>query len=432
MPPYGMAAPDWAVQEPDNVLLRRFGHVRAVGGIAWLAVVVVLATRYGLDVWPLALGVPILAVVTTLYFAHSARYPRTMVTVSLFADAIVLAGAIGFFGGSGSGLVLLYAIVVVSAGLLLGPSSALGFTLLCLLLGFGQLGLEQAGVTPEVLHRPELSDRVAVLLASCAGLISVGYLSATYASRLHELIEVAGVEAAQTRARGRRRLGYVDQAGANVRHRLAEVEHLAEAFDGDRAAEPSTRRELAARLRLGVSEVEAAVQALADAAALDGLHEARPEPVRLAPVVQDCRRALRDRLAGHVLTIDVPEVKVVAHRGGARRVVYNLLENIADHTPSGTRAHVAARPSGSSCLLVVTDDDGGVPGGEEASLFTAAGGGGTPGRVGLPLVRELCEAMGATVHHERPRGGGARFVVTFRLAPAAAPTAEETARGIGG
>jgi two-component system, OmpR family, sensor kinase len=417
---------DWRLQRPDDELLRRFGHVRAVGGIAWFVVVVVLALRHGWDVWPLALGVPILAVVTTLYFVRSEAYPRTLVTVSLVADAVVLAGAIAFFGGTGSGLVLIYAIVVVSAGLLLGPSSALGFTLFCVALGFAQLGFEELGMTPHVLHRPDLSDRLAVLLASGAGLISVGYLAGTYASRLHQLIAVAGVEAEQVRARGRRRRGYVRRAGEDVRGRLAELERLA-ALLGTGGPAGNGSAEAMARLRLGVSQLEAAVEELADAAALDAVEEARPEPVRLAPVVEDCRLALADRLDRHTLTADVPELRVVANREGIRRIVFNLLENVADHTPPGTRVHVAARGSGGQCVVAVTDDGPGVAPERAATLFAQAEGRGSAS-VGLPLVRELAEAMGGTVRYEPAPSGGARFLLALRLAPGAAPTADESVK----
>lgn len=424
-------ADEWRLRRPDDVLLRRFGHVRAVGGIAWFVVVVVLALRYGWAVWPVALGVPVLAIVTTLYFARSTRYPRTMVTVSLIADAVVLAGAIAFFGGTGSGLVLLYAIVVVSAGLLLGPSSALGFTVLCVLLGFGQLGLEQAGVTPQELHRPELGDRLAVLLASSAGLVSVGYLAGTYASRLHELITVAGAEAEQVRARGRRRHGYVRQAGADVSRRLAELEAIAgqlDGFDGGDAPgeDPAGahRADAAARLRLGLSELEAAVGELADAAAIDAVPEAKPEPVRLPPVVGDCLRALAERLGEHRVTTDIPDVRVVGHRGALRRVVYNLLENAAEHTPAGTRVHVAARSAAGQCVLAVTDDGPGIAETDARRLFEPPSG--RRQHVGLPLVRELCEAMGGQVRFEAGAGSGARFIVTLRMAPSAAPTAEDS------
>ncbi|MDP9406231.1 MAG: hypothetical protein M3O86_06470, partial [Actinomycetota bacterium] len=180
---------------PDNVLLRRFGLVRAVGGAAYVVAVAVLFAIFGARVWPLAIGVPVLAVVTTAYFNESARYPRAAVVASLAADALVLGGAVAFVGGTGSGLVLLYAIVVVSAGILLGPAAAAGFTALTVGLGLSQLLAEQLGHPPALLHRPDLGERLPILAVSLAGLVSVGYLSATYASRLHELVAEAGEQA---------------------------------------------------------------------------------------------------------------------------------------------------------------------------------------------------------------------------------------------
>lgn len=407
-----LARADWRVQAPDAVLLRRFGYVRAVGGVAWTLVVALLVWRLGATALPLALGVPVLVVVTAVYFARSLRYPRTMVTVSLVADAVVLASAIAFFGGTGAGLVLLYAIVVVSAGLLLGPGSAAWFTLLCLLLGLGQLGLEQLGLTPELLHRHDLGDRLAVLAASSAGLVSVGYLSATYASRLHELIAEAGLEARRARDRGQRRRRYVEQTSGEASRRLAELGALAEALVSGEA-DPARQAERAARLRRGLAELDTAVAELGDAAALDLLREARPEPVALDEVVAEARAALSERLDGHVVTVDVPAITVVGDERGTRRAVHNLLENVAEHTPEGTRAHIAARRSGGHGVLAVTDDGPGVPEARAERLFEPDG----EGTLGLPLVRELCEAMGAEVHHETSASGGARFVLTFRLAP---------------
>src|SRR3712207_8906612 len=85
---------------PDEVLLRRFGLVRAVGGGAYIVAVIVMWGIFDRRAWPLALGVPVLAIVTPLYFTRSYRYPRTMVVISLAADAVVLGGAVAFLGGA--------------------------------------------------------------------------------------------------------------------------------------------------------------------------------------------------------------------------------------------------------------------------------------------------------------------------------------------
>lgn len=419
-----MATGSQLIPTPDDVLLRRFGLVRAVGGAAYFIGVAVLFGIFGREVWPLALGVPVLAVVTTAYFKQSAAYPRTAVIASLLADAIVLGGAVAFFGGTGSGLVLLYTIVVVSAGILLGPGAAAAFTVFTTALGVLQLGLEELGLHPALLHRPELGERVPILLVSLAGVISTGYLSATYASRLHELIAEAGQQAESMRRRGRRRRSFARQASVDVRSPLRELEAVAEVLDqGWATLDGDGRRQLAARLRMGVAKLDAEVAQLTDVGLVDD-SGMRLEPVLLRRVVEDCVVALGSRLDPYDLHLDVGQVKVVADGRAARRIVSNLLENVVEHTPAGTRVAVTSAAGGGHGVLVVSDDGPGIPSTAAHRLFDPPDEGGGP-RVGLPLVAELAEAMGAEVRHEHGPKGGARVFVSFRLSPAAAPSADD-------
>jgi two-component system, OmpR family, sensor kinase len=420
--------PGWldALLVPDEVLLRRFGLVRAVGGAGYIVAAIVLFIIYGTEVWPLLLGVPVLAVVTTGYFIRSPRAPRTSVVVSLLADALVLGGLVAYVGGTGSGLVMLYAIVIVSGGILLGPSAAIGYTLLCGALGVLQLGMEQLGFLPAVLHRPELGDRVAVLMGSLAGLGSIGYLTATYASRLHELIAEAGAEAEVIRSRGHRRRSFVAKATSDVQEPLRDLEAVAEILEERwEDLQGSERSLLAGRLRMGVTRLDAEVAQLADVGQLDAVSDTRPEPVLLRRVVDDCVMALGNRLEQHELTVDVPPIKVVGNRRAARRVIFSLLENVVEHTPPGTRAVVTALTTAGQGVIIITDDGPGVPSEAAHSLFDVPDDSDERGKVGLPLVAELCAGMGATVRHETPADGGSRFFVAFRQAPSGTPTSDD-------
>lgn len=416
---------DWRVPTPDDTLLRRFGTVRAVGGGAYFIAVAVLFGIYGWQVWPLALGAPVLAVVTTVYFVKSSEYPRLAVAASLVADALVLGGAVAFLGGTGSGLVMLYAIVVVSAGITLGPVSAASFTLFCSFLAVLQLVIEELGVPPVLLHRSDIGERLPILLVSLAGIASVGYLSATYASRLHELIAEGEEEMEGVRERGRRRRSFIRQATVDVHRPLKDVEQVAEVLeeDWDQLTE-GDRKRLAARLRMGVMALDAEVAQLADVSVMDENEDRRPEPVRLQRVVNDCIVALGERLEGYVVEVDVPPLKVVGDRRGARRVVYNLLENVVDHTPLGTQVRLNALTTAGHAVLVLTDDGPGIAPSAAHRLFDPPGEGGGP-RVGLPLVKELCDQMGAEIRHEPAPSGGTRFLVSFKLAPPAAPSADD-------
>jgi signal transduction histidine kinase len=399
--------------EPDEVLLRRFGWVRAAGGGAYIVGVLVMLALLGPEIWPAALGVPVLAVVTTAYFVKSAAYPRASVVISLIADAVVLGGAIAYLGGTGSGLVLLYAIVVVSAGLLLGPSAAIGFTVLCVALALLQLAIEGAGMLPVVGYQPDPGARLPVFLTSLAGLISVGVLAGTYAERLHHAIAESGAATADLRARGRRRLDLLRGAAAGAEEALRAIEEVADRLDSP--LDEDERRRLSGRLRIRVAELDAETSQLADVGSLDEVGEVRPEPILLRRTVEDCAIGLGERLERYRLEVDVPPLRILGHRRAARRIVFNLLENVVEHTPEGTCVRVTALRDGARGVLVVTDDGPGIAPEVAARMFDPPGDAGA--RVGLPLVRQLCESMGAEIHYEPAPSGGARFLVGFRLAP---------------
>lgn len=400
----------------DSDLVRRFALVRIVGAVIYVLAVGVTVAFVGWQVWPLVAGAAVLVGVTAAFFTSSWRHPRVLVLLSLLADTVALYGAVAVVGGTGAGLVGLYAIVLVSAGILLGTRATLMFTVLTVGLGLVQLAAEQLGFLPPLLYRPELDDRAGVLLVGLAGLVSVGYLAASYADRLHELIAEAGERAADARRLGGRRRRLVQQASRDARPPLETLEEVADALESPGGADADHRRRLAAGLRLAASRLDAAVAQLADVGSLDA-QAGRLEPVALADAVDDAVLALGDRMAPHTVLLDVAPIKVLGHVRSVRRVVYNLLENVADHTSAGTTVRIGAHTTAGSGVLVVTDDGPGIPAASLAALFDG------DATVGLPLVRELCDQMDATIRAERPRSGrGARFLVAFRLAPRGAPT----------
>lgn len=406
---------------PDRELLRRFGFVRAVGGAGYLAAAVVLWTIFGARAWPLLLGAPVLAVVTTAYFLRSERYPRTAVTASLVADALVLGGATAFVGGTGSGTPAVYAIVIVSAGILLGRSAAAAFTVLCSLLAVLQLISEEMGFTPPFLHRPELDDRVPVLLITLAVLASVGFLTSAYAGRLQEEVAEAGQAAEVVRIKARRRRTFVQSAGAGIREPLSDIEATADVLETTDDLDADARRRLAAALRMRTAELVGEVEQLVDAGELDD--ERVLQPVELATAVQDCLLELGPRAAHHRVDVDLPAMKVLADRRVVRRIASNLLENAVVHTPHGTTVRVEGHRTGGRGVLVVSDDGPGIPDSVRATLFDPPKGG-RP-RVGLPLVAELARSVSAEVRVEGSVRGGARFLVGFRLAPSSAPSGDD-------
>jgi two-component system, OmpR family, sensor kinase len=155
--------------------------------------------------------------------------------------------------------------------------------------------------------------------------------------------------------------------------------------------------------------------------ALEEVGDGRPEVVVLSRVVEDCLHDLRDRLAGYDVHVDVPPIRVVGDRRAARRIAANLLENVAEHTPPGTTAWVEGRTTGGQGVLVVADDGPGVPPDVARTLFDAPDDGGAAPRVGMPLVKELADRVGASLTYTPRASGGSIFLVGFRLAPRDAP-----------
>ncbi|HUH08003.1 MAG TPA: hypothetical protein VML96_09370, partial [Egibacteraceae bacterium] len=261
---------DWRLHTPDEVLLRRFGLVRVMGAAAYTIGALAMLGLVGAHTWPLAIGVPVLAGATLAYVRWSDAAPRAAVAASLAVDAAVLAGAIAFIGGAGSGLVMLFSIAVVSAGILLGRSAALAFTVATTVLALGQLMAEEVwDVRPILLAPPVAGERRMILMLSLAGLLSVGYLSATYASRLHDLIAVAGAEADRSRGLGRRRRAFVEQTVLDARVPLEGIEDIADALDDPAAQLPAGERpRRAARLRVLAAQLDTKIETLGQAGAL--------------------------------------------------------------------------------------------------------------------------------------------------------------------
>jgi two-component system sensor histidine kinase KdpD len=100
-------------------------------------------------------------------------------------------------------------------------------------------------------------------------------------------------------------------------------------------------------------------------------------------------------------------------------VLVNLLENIAKHTPEGTRARVAARTEGDDVVRLTVEDDGpGLPPGDPEAMFAKFQRGRheseVPGAgLGLAICRAIVEAHGGRISASRRPGGGARFELTL-------------------
>jgi two-component system sensor histidine kinase KdpD len=168
------------------------------------------------------------------------------------------------------------------------------------------------------------------------------------------------------------------------------------------------------------------VEDLLDLDRLDrGQLELQREPTDVEAIASRLAQEL-PTLAGHPVRVDGAHVLVEVDPTMTERIIENLLNNAARHTPPGTPVHVVVTPRPSGIELAVEDEGPGVPDDLKPTIFepfrqgeNARGGVG----IGLSLVGRFAELHGGSAVIEDRDGGGARFVVELpgdvETAPAA-------------
>ena len=146
----------------------------------------------------------------------------------------------------------------------------------------------------------------------------------------------------------------------------------------------------------------------------------------IGALVEDVLGRLRDRTAGHSLTVSIPDglPPVSLDYVEIDQVISNLVENAAKYAPRGTTIELSARRVGDEIEVEVADRGPGIPAESLARIFEpfyrARREGPSGVGLGLAVAKGLVEAHGGTIAVRNRDGGGAQL--TFRLpAEAAAP-----------
>jgi two-component system sensor histidine kinase KdpD len=141
-------------------------------------------------------------------------------------------------------------------------------------------------------------------------------------------------------------------------------------------------------------------------------------------------RRLRDRLAMHMIMVDLPDdlplVRVDASL--IEQALGNLLENAARHTPPRTLIRIRAQARGGELVVSVEDFGPGLPEGDLERIFDKfhhAGSGGVG--LGLAICRAIVKLHQGRIWAERLPGGGSAFRFTLPLEEPPAVPAEATA-----
>ena len=193
------------------------------------------------------------------------------------------------------------------------------------------------------------------------------------------------------------------------------------------------RRELIGRLNANAASLHRIISTLLDFSRFEaGAMDAHQEPVHLQPFVHGLVGRLGTMLAGHRLSVRIPEDLVVrADPALLERVLENLLSNAVKFTPEQTEVLIDAdRDPEGWATIAVTDRGPGIRPEDLQYLGDRFFRGGDPRTrrargtgLGLALVREILRLHGTELQIDAEEGRGARFAFRLRVVadPAAGP-----------
>lgn len=182
--------------------------------------------------------------------------------------------------------------------------------------------------------------------------------------------------------------------------------------DETAAARPDLRRDLARSILTEAERLNDLVGNVVHATRLDSERvEIRCEWTSIEEVLGNALRRVGDRLAAHRVRTDVPGDLPLLQADPVllEQAFFNLLDNVARHTPAGTTVRLEARVSGEQLVVLVADDGPG-PAFDSANGTRAAGGLG----LGLVVVRGIVKAH-AGVSTSGPGEDGRGTTVEIRL-----------------
>ena len=145
----------------------------------------------------------------------------------------------------------------------------------------------------------------------------------------------------------------------------------------------------------------------------------------LAEVAGDAAAEAAPLMGERTLTVDNDRpLRVEGSPDELHRMVLNLLDNAARHTPAGPTIELSLRDEGGDAVVEVADDGPGIPAAMREQIFDrfvrgegpADTAGGTGTGLGLAIVSAVADSHGGSVEATESASGGALFRARIPLA----------------
>ena len=267
---------------------------------------------------------------------------------------------------------------------------------------FGMTSLGRLAWKPDTLSR----EVAASITAQVAIVIT----------RAHAVEVSARLEAA--RSTDRLRSALIDSLTHELRTPLTAIRAAATTLLDGYGLDEEGRTELATVVDEESSRLDSLIGEAMEIAEIesDGIR-VKPEPLLMAPFLEQSVEQSHDQLAGHQVMIDVqlPDIPVWFDPHVIGRALRHLLENAARYTPAGSHIRLHGRRAADSLEFLVEDEGPGIDADDLPLIFEkfyrgknrneAVKGSG----MGLAITRALLTAHGGTIDVESAPGRGTIF-----------------------
>ena len=237
---------------------------------------------------------------------------------------------------------------------------------------------------------------------------------------------------------------FLGDATHELRAPLTNIQGYAGLFRRGGAADPAELAVMLDRIESEAARMGDLLTELTDLADHDEGRQLDSELVEVSGIVREVAAALRSRQPDRPVVVDCVEAWVLGDRRSLERMIRNLVDNAADHTPETSAVDLSVSIEGRHAVITVADRGPGMT--EEVTarvferFFTAGAGGSGAARtprmqgrgLGLSIVQAVVTAHNGTCEVDSDPEAGTTFVVELPAVDGGSSARDEVEAGVVG